>query len=119
MGSCSAGAGFTPAPPMSAGMELNEFGVIARDEWLKLPVRYSNIKLDAFQIMPSHIHGIIFIRTGDAQTNAGETLAVDPLTGVRAGALCETGPTIRQLILQHFINPCFRHFKTYFHVMAD
>jgi putative transposase len=94
LGSCSVGAGFTPAqtagftpaPPMSARMELNEFGVIARDEWLKLPVRYSNITLDTFQIMPNHIHGIIFIKTGD---RVGATLAVAPF----AVAPLTVGPT--------------------------
>jgi REP element-mobilizing transposase RayT len=43
-------------------MELNEFGKIASDEWMKLPERYPNITLDVFQIMPNHFHGIIILR---------------------------------------------------------
>ena len=42
-------------------MVLNEFGRIAHDEWQKLPVRFSNIELGAFQIMPNHMHGVILI----------------------------------------------------------
>jgi len=80
--------GFTPAQTVPVRMELNAFGIIARDEWIKLQERYSNIGIDAFQIMPSHVHGIIFIRTGDhvGATLAVAPLVVAPLDGVRAGA---------------------------------
>ena len=44
-----------------AQMELNEYGMIAYNEWLKLPERFSNFDLDVFQIMPNHIHGIIIL----------------------------------------------------------
>ena len=40
-------------------MILNEFGKIAEEEWKKLSERYPRFKLDTFQIMPDHIHGII------------------------------------------------------------
>jgi len=39
-------------------MQLNYFGKIAHDEWTKLPERFPNVILDAFQIMPNHTHGI-------------------------------------------------------------
>ncbi len=42
-----------------AVMEMNEFGQIAYDEWLKLADRFTNFELDVFQIMPNHMHGII------------------------------------------------------------
>jgi len=54
-------------------MALNEFGIIAYQQWEKLSERYSNFILDVFQIMPNHIHGIISL------TNpVGATLAVAP-----------------------------------------
>ena len=40
-------------------MQLNANGQIAYNEWYKLPERFPNIFLDAFQIMPNHVHGII------------------------------------------------------------
>jgi len=55
-------------------MILNEYGQIAFDEWMKLPERYPNVFLDAFQIMPNHIHGIIVLN----DTPVGATLAVAP-----------------------------------------
>ena len=39
-------------------MKLNEFGNIVHDIWKSLPKRFS-VMLDAFQIMPNHIHMII------------------------------------------------------------
>lgn len=42
-------------------MILNEYGIAARDEWLKTLKIRENIKLDEFVIMPNHIHGIIRI----------------------------------------------------------
>jgi putative transposase len=44
-------------------MILNELGIIAYDEWAKLSERFPNFELDVFQIMPNHIHGIIFLNT--------------------------------------------------------
>ena len=52
-------------------MKLNEYGVIVNDCWIDLPNHYSNIKLDAFCIMPNHIHGIIVIDNGKMVKNAG------------------------------------------------
>ena len=51
-------------------MILNQLGIIAYNEWMKLPKRYMNVELDVFQIMPDHIHAIVSL------TNVGATLAV-------------------------------------------
>ena len=56
-------------------MVLNEFGQIAYDEWLNLSQRFPNFKLDVFQIMPDHMHGIIAL---SAATAAGATPTVTP-----------------------------------------
>ena len=40
---------------------LNEFGIIARNEWMKSSEIRSEIELDEFIIMPNHIHGIVRI----------------------------------------------------------
>lgn len=42
-------------------MQLSNVGKIVQDCWHQIPVNYNNIKLDDFVIMPSHIHGIIWI----------------------------------------------------------
>ncbi|MFN8528329.1 MAG: transposase [Anaerolineae bacterium] len=40
---------------------LNAAGQIAAEHWLALPVHHPGIELDAFVVMPNHIHGIIVI----------------------------------------------------------
>ena len=38
---------------------LSTFGMIVREEWDDLPERFPGIRLDAFTIMPNHVHGVI------------------------------------------------------------
>jgi REP element-mobilizing transposase RayT len=42
-------------------MNLNKYGNFVKQQWLWLENQYKYIKLDEFQIMPNHIHGIIII----------------------------------------------------------
>lgn len=42
-------------------MQLSRYGEAVRFNWDYLPKRYPYVKLDAFIIMPNHIHGIIFL----------------------------------------------------------
>jgi REP element-mobilizing transposase RayT len=53
---------------------LNEFGVIARDEWIKTAQIRKNVILDKFIIMPDHMHGILIIN------NVGATGSVAHIT---------------------------------------
>jgi putative transposase len=67
-------------------MFLNELGIIAYNEWLKLPERFINCELDVFQIMPNHMHGIIILND---IVGAGFTPAHDsriPIIGDIVGA---------------------------------
>ena len=43
-------------------MQLNEVGQIIQSVWNGLPQFYEGIELDAFIIMPNHVHGVIVIR---------------------------------------------------------
>ena len=42
-------------------MRLSAYGEIAKDEWLKTASVRPNVVLDAFVVMPNHLHGIIII----------------------------------------------------------
>ena len=48
-------------------MRLNSLGEIVQDCWDDLPRHYPQIELDAFVIMPNHVHGIVFITDVGAQ----------------------------------------------------
>jgi len=43
------------------GMRLNEFGWIVEREWYRSSIIRREIELDAFVIMPNHVHGIVII----------------------------------------------------------
>jgi putative transposase len=59
-------------------MRLNDYGEIARAEWLKTASIRPEIVLDEFQIMPNHIHAIVMIM--DYDDFAGATRRVAPTT---------------------------------------
>lgn len=64
-------------------MRLNAFGEIVRQAWFDLPNHYGHVELDAFVVMPNHIHGIIIL-TADT-VGAGLKPAPTPTPTVGAG----------------------------------
>jgi REP element-mobilizing transposase RayT len=44
-------------------MQLNPIGKIIQSEWQRLPRHFHNIRLDAFMVMPNHVHGTIVIES--------------------------------------------------------
>jgi len=46
-------------------LHCNELGDIVTECWFDLPRHYSHVALDAFVVMPNHIHGIIVLRGYD------------------------------------------------------
>lgn len=43
-------------------MVLSNLGKIVDEIWNEIPSKFENVKLDAYQIMPDHFHGIIIIK---------------------------------------------------------
>ncbi|WP_457654477.1 transposase [Rhodocaloribacter sp.] len=77
----------------SGRMRLSAEGRVARDCWLALPDHFDRAVLDAFVVMPNHVHGIVFLmgppptcapsRTDDTRTFGGRN-ADDTRTNVGA-----------------------------------
>src|SRR3984957_10465545 len=42
-------------------VRLNEMGTIVQQTWDDLPTHYHGIDLDAFIVMPNHVHGVIIL----------------------------------------------------------
>ncbi len=55
-------------------MHLNACGQIAYDEWRRTPAVRPNVRLDAFVVMPNHIHGVLII-VGDNFADGGDNRA--------------------------------------------
>jgi putative transposase len=45
-------------------MQLNAYGSAVHEEWLRTAELRHNVELDAFTIMPNHLHGIVVITHG-------------------------------------------------------
>jgi len=45
----------------NAEIRMNECGQVVRNEWLHTENIRSNVELDAFIVMPNHVHGILII----------------------------------------------------------
>ena len=46
-------------------MVLSEIGEIAHQCWSDIPIHFPFVKLDAFVVMPNHVHGIVTIDKSD------------------------------------------------------
>ena len=52
-------AGLQPA--LSGEMQVNTFGKVVQTCWEELPAHYPHVQLDAFVVMPNHVHGIVVL----------------------------------------------------------
>ena len=59
-------------------MRLSAAGQIVASCWQELPERFPNTKVDTFQVMPNHLHGIIEMREF---TGRGEVISPHHLEG--------------------------------------
>jgi REP element-mobilizing transposase RayT len=57
-------------------MRLNDAGRMVLAEWHRLPERFPHLVLDAFVVMPNHVHGILVIT--DPASTVGATTRVAP-----------------------------------------
>jgi REP element-mobilizing transposase RayT len=54
-------------------MQFSEIGKIAQQFWHEIPDHFPFVILDAFVVMPNHVHGIIIInKTGDGCDGGGD-----------------------------------------------
>jgi len=95
-------------------MQPNPFGQIARDQWYELPNRFPDLELDAFVVMPNHVHGILIlddtVSSGLIETNvgAGFTPALVPESGRATARVAPTSVSkiigmYKSLVLHHAI----------------
>jgi len=42
-------------------MKLNQYGQIIQSCWQRIPIHFANVLLDAWVVMPNHLHGILVL----------------------------------------------------------
>lgn len=88
-------------------IHLSPIGNIVEGVWQDLPTHYPNVILDAFCVMPNHVHGIIVIN--DHYESAGASL-----TSVWVGFKpTQTIPSPAPAICRHGLPEIIRGFKTF------
>jgi putative transposase len=78
-------------------MRLNDPGRLVRTEWEMLPRRFPNVELDAFVVMPNHLHGIIVIIDAN-RVGAGLVPAQNDRATLEDGATTRVAPTVGDII---------------------
>jgi putative transposase len=76
---------------VDGGMQLNDCGRIVSASWHDLPHHYPHVRLDAFVVMPNHIHGVIVLveDTGLNKANVGAGFKPAPTGRARRHGLPE------------------------------
>ena len=62
-------------------MRLSPIGVIADVLWHEIKNHAINIQLDAFVVMPNHVHGILVLDGGDVGVETGHALSLPKTIG--------------------------------------
>jgi putative transposase len=66
-------------------MHLSEIGHSVEQAWLEIAVLNPHVLLDAYVVMPNHLHGIVIIQATDRQH--GETISSDGQPRLVSGSL--------------------------------
>ena len=69
---------------VEGGMRLNEVGKMVQMIWDELPKYYQGVAINAFQIMPNHVHGIIILKHQNFSVGAGPRACPKNAAGPRA-----------------------------------
>ena len=71
-------------------VDLNDFGEIAKEKWHSIPQHFPLVSLDAFIVMPNHIHGILIINETslpDLPVRARHASPIHKAKGAPSGSL--------------------------------
>ena len=120
-------------------VKLSPVGEIVQEQWLQIPRHFSNVVLDAFVIMPNHMHGIVVITKGEVHTGIpirlesttsqshtqSESLATPPILGSEPGslpAIVQNLKSVRSRKINKLLKtpgPTIWHRNYYEHVIRD
>ena len=62
-------------------MRLNDLGHIVKRCWLEIPTHFPHATLDAYVVMPNHVHGIIILNESSNAVGTTPTVGKTPVVG--------------------------------------
>ncbi|NQV41312.1 MAG: transposase [Candidatus Marinimicrobia bacterium] len=93
---CTSGRNHFFGQIINGSMHLSEIGVIAQDFWQKIPQHFQHTSLDAYAIMPDHIHGIVIIDKPRGIDETGEMDNMNNGDGNDCRVVACNNPTINK-----------------------
>jgi REP element-mobilizing transposase RayT len=60
-------------------MQLSEIGKLANTYWIEIPNHFPFVKLDAFVVIPNHVHGIVIIGKPNGGQDGGRDVETPKL----------------------------------------
>ena len=83
---------------VDGAMRLNEWGEIAERCWMEIPQHYPHVILDAFVIMPNHVHGIIILNDNNIPTFGTDFVWAKNFSPIQNDRPCGTSQTIGSIV---------------------
>ena len=93
-------------------MRLSCYGEVAQFNWHHLPRRYPHVKLDAFIIMPNHVHGIICLTDENINNLPGVGAGLEINIDRNINFSVKPAPT-KSTAKRHGLPEVIRGFKTF------
>jgi putative transposase len=66
---------------INGAMQLSEYGHVAQLCWQTIPEHFMHVNLDAFVVMPNHVHGILHIAESSSSENPAPERFAQPVSG--------------------------------------
>jgi len=82
-------------------MRVNSHGAIVQRCWSDLPRHYPYVELDAFAVMPNHVHGIVVLTGFPILANVGAGLRPAPTSASRPHPLSEIVRAFKSFSSRH------------------
>ena len=81
-------------------MILSEMGELVDKIWTAIPAKFENVWLDAYQVMPDHLHGIIILKEGEHLINQMPTSIQKPIfnSGINNNPMESMGASLGKII---------------------
>ena len=80
-------------------MCLNDAGHMLARLWNDIPARFVGVEVDAFVVMPNHVHGILVLPdAANGATTRGATTRVAPTNPVDVGATLVVAPALGEVV---------------------
>jgi putative transposase len=102
-------------------MQLNDMGQKVWLVWEELPKKFANMTLDAFTVMPNHIHGIIFVGAQFIAPNHPRLAQKGAMNRAPTlGEIVRTYKAVSTRLIRQSTNPGFTWQRNYYeHVIRN